>query len=281
MSAVSQSLLCHFIETSGMIPEIATSGASDWHPLLRQLRRTMAEALVEYCTSEFAAIWALPTNESATARRCSRKAEAEPAIRWDTACPDLTHEKHVPALLRRGKSASHSRVCAIHLCRRLLLSGAKQRARLTQGGKAVSILSAAFAFAFVTSLSAALAAESSNCASEVDVICTEQGPVRGVPEGETLAFKGIPYAKPPIGTLRWKPPEPPVHWDGIRDGSEFGTMSATGRQRSQGGGRLPLPQHMAAAREGRTAPSCNGLAYRGRQSCAFRPRNLVLRGSRL
>src|SRR5206468_1201632 len=57
-----------------------------------------------------------------------------------------------------------------------------------------------------------------------DVACVEQGAVRGTTEGATLAFKGIPYAKPPVGSLRWRPPESPSPWDGVRDGSRFGAM---------------------------------------------------------
>ena len=34
---------------------------------------------------------------------------------------------------------------------------------------------------------------------------------------EIVTFKGIPYAAPPIGDLRWKPPQPVVAWDGVRD----------------------------------------------------------------
>ena len=34
-------------------------------------------------------------------------------------------------------------------------------------------------------------------------------------------FKGIPYAQPPLGKLRWKPPEAPMAWTGLRSASEF------------------------------------------------------------
>lgn len=56
------------------------------------------------------------------------------------------------------------------------------------------------------------------------VICTAQGAVRGVAENGTLAFKGIPYAEPPVGSLRWQPPAAPEAWQGIRDGSRFGPI---------------------------------------------------------
>ena len=89
----------------------------------------------------------------------------------------------------------------------------------------MSTVRIALAVAFLTSISAAAAAQPASCTvSEADVVCTEQGPVRGAPEGDTLAFKGIPYAKPPIGTLWWKPPEAPARWDGTRDGSLVGAM---------------------------------------------------------
>lgn len=52
----------------------------------------------------------------------------------------------------------------------------------------------------------------------------DSGRVRGVPGGNyiTTVFKGIPYAAPPVGELRWKKPQPVAPWEGVRDCSRFG-----------------------------------------------------------
>ena len=67
-------------------------------------------------------------------------------------------------------------------------------------------------------------ASAATCSAEENVVCTDVGAVRGVREGQTVGFKGIPYAKPPVAALRWRPPEPPAAWDGVRDGSRTGPM---------------------------------------------------------
>lgn len=53
------------------------------------------------------------------------------------------------------------------------------------------------------------------------------GRIRGARRDEAgvLAFKGIPYAAPPVGRLRWRAPEPPVSWAGLRDATAFGAGS--------------------------------------------------------
>ncbi len=46
------------------------------------------------------------------------------------------------------------------------------------------------------------------------IVVVEQGSVAGTEEGDTWAYKGIPYAAPPLGDLRWRPPGPPACFDG-------------------------------------------------------------------
>ena len=59
------------------------------------------------------------------------------------------------------------------------------------------------------------------------VIHLEDGPVMGVvsKDGETELFAGIPYAKPPVGELRWKAPQAPDQWRSIRICDRFAPMS--------------------------------------------------------
>ncbi|MFJ2891103.1 carboxylesterase/lipase family protein [Streptomyces sp. NPDC087305] len=55
---------------------------------------------------------------------------------------------------------------------------------------------------------------------------TEAGPVEGVPcrNRSVTVFRGIPYAAPPVGDLRWRPPQPPPRWEGTRRADRFGPM---------------------------------------------------------
>jgi para-nitrobenzyl esterase len=54
------------------------------------------------------------------------------------------------------------------------------------------------------------------------IVQTEAGAVRGLREDGVLAFKGIPYAASPSGALRWRLPQPPAPWPGVRDATHFG-----------------------------------------------------------
>ncbi len=55
------------------------------------------------------------------------------------------------------------------------------------------------------------------------LVGTEYGKLKGAVDasGTVVSFKGIPYAAPPVGKLRWREPQPPASWDGIRDATKF------------------------------------------------------------
>lgn len=58
--------------------------------------------------------------------------------------------------------------------------------------------------------------------TEAGVIPTSSGTMRGLKQGDVYRFLGIPFAKPPTGALRWRPPEPAACVPGVRDASAFG-----------------------------------------------------------
>jgi carboxylesterase type B len=54
------------------------------------------------------------------------------------------------------------------------------------------------------------------------VVTTTRGAVRGTVENGIHVFRGVPYAEPPVGPLRFRPPRPRARWDGVRDATRFG-----------------------------------------------------------
>jgi para-nitrobenzyl esterase len=52
-------------------------------------------------------------------------------------------------------------------------------------------------------------------------IQTHSGVIEGTTEGDLRIFKGIPFAQPPVGELRWKEPQPVAKWQGVRETTRF------------------------------------------------------------
>lgn len=59
------------------------------------------------------------------------------------------------------------------------------------------------------------------------MVTVSSGQLKGKYEddGAVAVFKGIPYAEPPVGDLRWRPPQPIRPWSGIREATKFGPMA--------------------------------------------------------
>jgi len=58
------------------------------------------------------------------------------------------------------------------------------------------------------------------------LVKTQNGLLQGVTEANGVrSFKGVPFAQPPLGNLRWAPPSPPKNWDGIRQANKFGPQA--------------------------------------------------------
>jgi para-nitrobenzyl esterase len=68
----------------------------------------------------------------------------------------------------------------------------------------------------------------------IEFIRSEAGFIRGQADGQVDRFLGIPYAAPPVGGLRWKPPAPVPAWSGIRDATSQAS-ECTQLQNAKGG----------------------------------------------
>lgn len=69
------------------------------------------------------------------------------------------------------------------------------------------------------------------CAMAANQVRTESGLLEGTTSSDSKIqiYKGIPYAAPPVGPLRWKPPQPTPAWDGVRKATGFGSRCMQGR----------------------------------------------------
>ncbi|MFZ1031681.1 MAG: carboxylesterase family protein [Candidatus Acidiferrales bacterium] len=77
----------------------------------------------------------------------------------------------------------------------------------------------------VAALASLAAATPLGAAMPQDLVKTETGTVEGTlnTDHTVRMFKGVPFAAPPVGDLRWKTPQPPLSWQGIRHADKFGS----------------------------------------------------------
>lgn len=64
-----------------------------------------------------------------------------------------------------------------------------------------------------------------------EVVMTKKGQIKGCKRDGYFVFKGIPYAKPPVGDLRWRAPQETEAWDDIYEAVQFSNKAAQGEQK--------------------------------------------------
>lgn len=60
------------------------------------------------------------------------------------------------------------------------------------------------------------------CAPAISTVTTDRGQVQGVQDGNVTVYKGLPFAAPPVGQLRWRSPQPMPAWAGVKLLDHFG-----------------------------------------------------------
>ncbi len=111
--------------------------------------------------------------------------------------------------------------------------------------------------AAIGTLVVSLALAGQALAASPDEAKVATGALKGVVAGEVASFKAIPYAAPPVGDLRWRAPQPPALWKGVRAADAFGpaciqSAGASGYHGAQSEDCLTLniwtPAHRADAK---------------------------------
>ena len=73
-----------------------------------------------------------------------------------------------------------------------------------------------------------------------ELVRIDSGQLRGEPVGDVVRFRGIPFAAPPVGALRWRAPQPVEAWSGVREAKAFGNACLQPAPRTSSAG-LPVP----------------------------------------
>ena len=67
-----------------------------------------------------------------------------------------------------------------------------------------------------------LAAGTASAAPAADTVTLASGKIQGAVADGVLSFKGVPFAQPPVGELRWRAPQPVKAWTGVRSATAYG-----------------------------------------------------------
>lgn len=82
--------------------------------------------------------------------------------------------------------------------------------------------------------------------AQADRAITESGQLKGTIQNGVVSFKGVPFAAPPVGALRWRPPQPVERWSGVRAATDYAPDCM----------QLPFPSDAAPVGAGGLSENC-------------------------
>jgi para-nitrobenzyl esterase len=84
-------------------------------------------------------------------------------------------------------------------------------------------------FACALAVAATVSGLGTAARAQAPVVKVDSGQLQGVVDDGVVSYKGIPFAAPPVGDLRWRPPQPAAPWTGVRQAAEYGANCMQGR----------------------------------------------------
>jgi hypothetical protein len=104
------------------------------------------------------------------------------------------------------------------------------------------------------------------CAAQAPApVKVEGGLLQGTSEDGLSVYRGIPFAAPPVGDLRWRAPQPAAKWEGVKQADKFGPPllpGRAGRSRRRDKRGLPVPERVVAGEIGARPRARSGLDLR-------------------
>jgi para-nitrobenzyl esterase len=103
------------------------------------------------------------------------------------------------------------------------------RAKARAGSRMKALLLSSLAGLAAIGAGTAASSQTTPALQAPPVVRVEDGELQGVVDDGVASFKGIPFAAPPAGDLRWRPPQPVAKWTGVRQAADFGADCMQGR----------------------------------------------------
>ncbi len=101
--------------------------------------------------------------------------------------------------------------------------------RAVRGGRSWAARVTRLLWCLLAALAAAMGVGTVAFSQTPPHVRVDSGELQGAVADGVASFEGIPFAAPPVGDLRWRPPQPAVPWSGVRQATEFGADCMQGR----------------------------------------------------